>query len=91
MWRGCRRRGWRVAIVDDFARGMVMGMLAKIDPDNHLVTCPDAVVLEGDRLPDEPDPGGGRWITLVWSVSCGHGRDVVKLTSRLLAERDPFV
>ncbi len=54
-------------------------MLRRTEPDNHLLECPDAVVIEGDRQPDRI-ADGGRWVTLVVSIQCGHGKHAVKLT-----------
>ncbi len=66
------------------ARAYAFTMLRRTEPDNHLLECPDAVVIEGSRHPDRPAEGGGRWVTLVVSIQCGHGRHAVKLTLQAL-------
>ncbi len=61
-------------------------MLRQAEPDNHLLDCPDAVVIRGDSVPDQPAPEGD-WVTRVWAIQCGHGHVASKLIIHALVTK----
>lgn len=56
-----------------------MMLLRRSDPGNHLLDCPDTVVIESVPATRTPSGDGTAVITAVFAVQCGHGSDAVKL------------
>lgn len=69
--------------MSDSGRAMAFEMLRQAEPDNHLLDCPDAVVIEGDSAPERPAAEGNR-MTMVLAIQCGHGHAAAKLTIHAL-------
>lgn len=64
-------------------RAVAFRMLEQADPGNHLLDCPNAVVVRGAPVPDQL-VDDGTWVTAVWAVQCGHGHTCSKLTLHVL-------
>lgn len=75
-------------VITEEIRANVLAMLREVEPDSHLVDCPDTVVICGDAIPAEPDPAGGVWHTMVLAVQCGHGHTSSRITAKCLATPD---
>ena len=75
---------------DEQLHATLLGVLRGYEPDNHLVHCPDTVVVPWPIPPSIPDPAGnGRWQMLTWSVQCGHGKDAMKFETHMQIVKDP--